>query len=285
MDVIKAELEVDPLSLETSDDTDVDEKKLILEERNLLDQDVTGIKEEYVNQSHDLKSEIKFEVDPTPVSFPVVKREPEEVQSDFNEDPRVEVTVEDEVFVERMAKPNPISDLKQRVKTLEGQVRLLLPLIEIPQDEIDHSIFRLLDVDNRAVLPMNTFIVRVLKERLDSRALHGLEARKEEEKVGSSNNIEELKEKLKLRERELRETQGELEKLKEESEREKVELRQKYEEEHQLRLQQEETYQQQLRKLRQELQAEREMRHQLEENNEEALRALREELQAKGGGE
>ncbi|XP_069701024.1 uncharacterized protein [Periplaneta americana] len=39
------------------------------------------------------------------------------------------------------------------------------------------------------------------------------------EKVGSSNNIEELKEKLKLRERELRETQAELEKLKEESER------------------------------------------------------------------
>ncbi|XP_069701015.1 uncharacterized protein [Periplaneta americana] len=60
------------------------------------------------------------------------------------------------------------------------------------------------------------------------------------EKVGSSNNIEELKEKLKLRERELRETQAELEKLKEESEREKVELRQKYEGERKLRLQQEE---------------------------------------------
>nr|YP_005351193.1 cytochrome c oxidase subunit II [Periplaneta americana]ADD71928.1 cytochrome c oxidase subunit II [Periplaneta americana] len=28
----------------------------------------------------------------------------------------------------------------------------------IPQDEMDHSMFRLLDVDNRAVLPMNTFI-------------------------------------------------------------------------------------------------------------------------------
>ncbi|XP_069675894.1 26S proteasome non-ATPase regulatory subunit 10-like [Periplaneta americana] len=114
-----------------------------------------------------------------------------------------------------MAKPNPIPDLKQRVKTLEGQVRLLLPLIEE---------------------------VRVLKERLDSRSLQGLEARKEEEKVGSSNNIEELKEKLELRERELRETQAELEKLKEESERDKAELiqlKQKFEEEHQLRLQQE----------------------------------------------
>ncbi|KAJ4425379.1 hypothetical protein ANN_27994 [Periplaneta americana] len=77
MDVIKAELEVDPLSLETSDNTDEDEKKPILEERNLVDQPVTGIKQEYVDQSHDLTSEIKFEEDPEPQSFPVVKREPE----------------------------------------------------------------------------------------------------------------------------------------------------------------------------------------------------------------
>ncbi|XP_069669560.1 ankyrin repeat domain-containing protein 65-like isoform X1 [Periplaneta americana] len=147
-----------------------------------------------------------------------------------------------------MAKPNPLPDLKQRVKTLEGQVRLLLPLIEE---------------------------VRVLKERMDSRFLHGLELRKEEEKVGSNNNTEELKEKLKLRERELRETQAELKKLKEESEREKAELRQ-------LWLQQEESYQDQLGKLRKDLEAEREMRRQLEESNEEALRALREELQANG---
>ncbi|KAJ4437848.1 hypothetical protein ANN_13787 [Periplaneta americana] len=98
MDVIKAELEVDPLSL----DTDEEEKKPILEERNLVDQYLTGIKEEYVDQSHDFKSEIKFEEDPAPVSFAVVKREPEEEQSDFNVGPRVEVTAEDnEVFAER----------------------------------------------------------------------------------------------------------------------------------------------------------------------------------------
>ncbi|XP_069669611.1 uncharacterized protein [Periplaneta americana] len=97
MDVIKAELEVDPLSL----DTDEEEKKPILEERNLVDQYLTGIKEEYVDQSHDFKSEIKFEEDPAPVSFAVVKREPEEEQSDFNVGPRVEVTAEDnEVFAE-----------------------------------------------------------------------------------------------------------------------------------------------------------------------------------------
>ncbi|XP_069700994.1 26S proteasome non-ATPase regulatory subunit 10-like [Periplaneta americana] len=122
-----------------------------------------------------------------------------------------------------MAKPNPLPDLKQRVKTLEGQVRLLLPLIEE---------------------------VRVLKERLDSRSLHGLEARKEEEKVGSSNDIEELKEELKLRERELRETQAELEKVKEESERIKEEALQVLREELQVKGEE-------LKKMADELQAER----------------------------
>ncbi|XP_069669662.1 zinc finger protein 239-like [Periplaneta americana] len=107
MDVIKAELEVDPLSVETSDDTDEDEKKPILEERKLVDQLVTGIKEEYVDQSHDLTSEIKFEEDPVPISFCVVKREPEEEQSDFHEEPRAEVTAEDnEVFAESIAATN-----------------------------------------------------------------------------------------------------------------------------------------------------------------------------------
>ncbi|XP_069669616.1 probable serine/threonine-protein kinase kinX isoform X2 [Periplaneta americana] len=70
------------------------------EERNFLDQHVTGIKEEYVNQRSDLLSEVKFEEDP----FAVVKREPEEDQSDlhkFNEEPRVEVTAEDKIFIER----------------------------------------------------------------------------------------------------------------------------------------------------------------------------------------
>ncbi|KAJ4425705.1 hypothetical protein ANN_27901 [Periplaneta americana] len=138
MDVIKTELEVDPLALDTSDDTDKDEKKPILEniieatrvaqlaktlacrsglplecgfdsrldfseERNLVDQHVIGIKEEYDDQSQDLTSEIKFEEDPVPIPFPVVKREPKEEQSDFNEEPGVEVTEEGmEVVAERL---------------------------------------------------------------------------------------------------------------------------------------------------------------------------------------
>ncbi|XP_069669589.1 zinc finger protein 732-like isoform X3 [Periplaneta americana] len=108
MDVVKAELEVDPLSPETSDDTDEDEKKPVLEQAwNLVDQPVTGMKEEYVDQSHDLTSEIKFEEVLVPISFPVVKREPEEEQSDFCEEPGVEVTAEDnEVFAERTVATN-----------------------------------------------------------------------------------------------------------------------------------------------------------------------------------
>ncbi|KAJ4425375.1 hypothetical protein ANN_27990 [Periplaneta americana] len=116
MDVIKAELEVDPLSVETSDDTDEDEKKPILEERSLVDQLVTGIKEEYVDQSHGLTSEIKFEEDPVPISFRVVKREPEGDQSDFHEEPRMEVTAEDnEVFAERDA----IRDCRRALRQFE----------------------------------------------------------------------------------------------------------------------------------------------------------------------
>ncbi|XP_069671286.1 uncharacterized protein [Periplaneta americana] len=80
------------------------------QERNFLDHHVTGIKEEFVNQSHDLLSEVKCEKDPVAISFPVVKREPEEEQSDsdaVNEEPRVEVTAEDnEVLTERIANRN-----------------------------------------------------------------------------------------------------------------------------------------------------------------------------------
>ncbi|XP_069669655.1 probable serine/threonine-protein kinase kinX isoform X6 [Periplaneta americana] len=78
------------------------------EERNLVDQHVTGIKEEYQDQSHDLTSEIKLEEDPVPISFPVVKREPEEGQSDFNEEPRVEVTTEDKEFYAERCLPSGI---------------------------------------------------------------------------------------------------------------------------------------------------------------------------------
>ncbi|KAJ4425915.1 hypothetical protein ANN_27541 [Periplaneta americana] len=48
------------------------------EERKPLHQLVAGIKEEYVDQNQDLTTKVKFEKDPVAISFPVVKREPEE---------------------------------------------------------------------------------------------------------------------------------------------------------------------------------------------------------------
>lgn len=49
----------------------------MLQEWNVLDHHVTDIKEEYVNQSPDLVSEVKCEKDPVENSFPKVKRERE----------------------------------------------------------------------------------------------------------------------------------------------------------------------------------------------------------------
>ncbi|KAJ4425337.1 hypothetical protein ANN_27952, partial [Periplaneta americana] len=78
--------------------------KNLNQERNFLDPHVSGIKEEYEDQSSDLLYEVKVEDDLVPISFPVVKREPEEEQSDLdavNEEPRVEGAAEDnEIFTE-----------------------------------------------------------------------------------------------------------------------------------------------------------------------------------------
>ncbi|XP_069671280.1 uncharacterized protein [Periplaneta americana] len=105
MDVIKMEPAVDPLDLQLHDGIyEMKENDSLSKERNFLDHHVTGIKEEYEDQSSDLLSEIKFEGDPVPISLPMVKREPEEEQSDLdtvNDDARVEATPEDnEVLTE-----------------------------------------------------------------------------------------------------------------------------------------------------------------------------------------
>ncbi|KAJ4425842.1 hypothetical protein ANN_27468 [Periplaneta americana] len=104
MDEIKAELEVDPLALETSDDSDEKEKKCILEtvllstqikiegedniydlasemnyefqEGNLSHLEVTDMKTECRDNNYVIKTEIKVEnTTPVPTSFPVVKSE------------------------------------------------------------------------------------------------------------------------------------------------------------------------------------------------------------------
>ncbi|XP_069690473.1 zinc finger protein 664-like [Periplaneta americana] len=108
MDVIKMEPDDDPFGSLPHDNTyKMEEMKASSEERNFLDQHVTGIKEEYVDQSRDLTSQIKFAEDPVPISLPVVKCVPEETHSDMDtvsKEPWVELTTEDnKILTERIA--------------------------------------------------------------------------------------------------------------------------------------------------------------------------------------
>ncbi|XP_069670160.1 uncharacterized protein [Periplaneta americana] len=133
MDVIKTELEVDPLALETSDDTDEEEKKCILESVHISTQMKTecednsyhltsGMKAEAKegNLSHlelmvtntecwynnyDIKTEMNLEdASPVPTSFPMVKSEVDEDSSDLDrvqQEQKMEASIEDdEVFPE-----------------------------------------------------------------------------------------------------------------------------------------------------------------------------------------
>ncbi|XP_069669360.1 uncharacterized protein [Periplaneta americana] len=66
MDVIKMEPEIDPLAVQMSDNTNVEEKKPLSEERNLFNEHMIGIKEECVDQSYitsDMKDEETKEAD------------------------------------------------------------------------------------------------------------------------------------------------------------------------------------------------------------------------------
>ncbi|XP_069672501.1 uncharacterized protein [Periplaneta americana] len=78
MNVIKMEREIYPLAIGRSNTTDIEEENSLFQERNLLDVHMSGVKEEDINQSHDLITEMKFEEDPMAISFSVMKREPEE---------------------------------------------------------------------------------------------------------------------------------------------------------------------------------------------------------------
>ncbi|XP_069669469.1 zinc finger protein 354A-like [Periplaneta americana] len=78
MDRIKTETQDDVLSIQAFDDIDMEEANPSPHEQNLMDEHKTGVKMEYVDQSHDLISIVKCEEVPEPITFPVVKREPEE---------------------------------------------------------------------------------------------------------------------------------------------------------------------------------------------------------------
>ncbi|XP_069669503.1 uncharacterized protein [Periplaneta americana] len=73
MDVIKMEPEVDPLAIQTSENTDIEEKKPISEEGNLLDLHMAGIKTECVDHSWDVTLETEVEETIVPTNFVTAK--------------------------------------------------------------------------------------------------------------------------------------------------------------------------------------------------------------------
>ncbi|XP_069705679.1 zinc finger protein ZFP2-like [Periplaneta americana] len=97
MDVIKTEIQVDPLAVQT----DVGEKKHFAEGGNLLGPEETGIKAEYMDHSYDLTSEMKVEATPLPFHLEMVKCEAEDESPDW-QTLETEVKAEgDEVLTER----------------------------------------------------------------------------------------------------------------------------------------------------------------------------------------
>ncbi|XP_069671946.1 uncharacterized protein [Periplaneta americana] len=75
MAVIKMECEIDPLAIERSNNTDIEEQKPLSEEGNVLDLQVTGIKMECVDHNYDIKTEMTFDETSLLTDFPVVKSE------------------------------------------------------------------------------------------------------------------------------------------------------------------------------------------------------------------
>ncbi|XP_069671089.1 uncharacterized protein [Periplaneta americana] len=104
MYMIKTEPDVDPMVIPTSDSTDVEEKKLLSEELNLLSKSSPEMKRECNDCESTVSSEIKFEETPVPINFPKVKCEDQQEFYELNtikEELKLEVTPEEnEVFTQ-----------------------------------------------------------------------------------------------------------------------------------------------------------------------------------------
>ncbi|XP_069669973.1 uncharacterized protein [Periplaneta americana] len=97
MDVIKMEPGSDPMGIQTSGIADIEERKLLSEELNLLDLNVKKIKTECIDHGYDVKSEMTFEETAVPIVFPVLKSEAEEefCELDQVKEVKLEVTAEE----------------------------------------------------------------------------------------------------------------------------------------------------------------------------------------------
>ncbi|XP_069700475.1 26S proteasome non-ATPase regulatory subunit 10-like isoform X2 [Periplaneta americana] len=100
-----------------------------------------------------------------------------------------------------MAKPHAVHELSVRVKTLEEQVALLLPLVEE---------------------------VRILRERLDTQSIPSLDREKFKGDRGLKEEIDILKNKLKMKERELQNKDEELRKMEAKRVQQEAEAEQRY---------------------------------------------------------
>ncbi|XP_069669364.1 uncharacterized protein [Periplaneta americana] len=99
MDVTNMEPEVDPLAVQMSDNTNVEEKKPLSEEGNLFSEHMIRIKEECVDQSYDITSDMKVEETQMPVNFHFVKCEPQEQSCSLD-------TVDGELILKGMSSPD-----------------------------------------------------------------------------------------------------------------------------------------------------------------------------------
>ncbi|XP_069669290.1 uncharacterized protein [Periplaneta americana] len=115
MDLIKMEPEVDPLDLQVHNTYEIEENKASSEEGKLPHLEVTGMKAECMDHSYEIKSEIKVEDNPVPMSFAFVKSEVDEDLFDVDrvqQEWKVEVSSEeDEVFPESITHDGRTSTL------------------------------------------------------------------------------------------------------------------------------------------------------------------------------
>ncbi|XP_069672742.1 uncharacterized protein [Periplaneta americana] len=114
MDLVKMEPEDDHFGLLSHDITHIiKENKASSQEGNLSHLEAMGMKTEYVDHNYDIKTEIKIEDTPVPVSFRMLKTEVDEDLFNVGrvqQEQKVEVSSkENEVFPERCKKSSPKS--------------------------------------------------------------------------------------------------------------------------------------------------------------------------------
>ncbi|XP_069671032.1 uncharacterized protein [Periplaneta americana] len=106
MDVIKME-PGDPLAIKKCDNTEMEEKKPLSQEGNVLHLQVTEIKTECKEHCTDPKSEMTFEENPAPLGIGIVKSEAEEetcALDQVKEEVKLEVTTEEnDIITESIA--------------------------------------------------------------------------------------------------------------------------------------------------------------------------------------